>query len=151
MTWKKTLTAAAAVLAGLVLLAGFAGGCAAHRHPRDPAEVAAFVSSHLDDALDNVDATASQRQQIHAIVDKLVQDGVKLHAAQADARKELLAQWDSAQPDRAGISSLIDQRIDALRAFAHEAADAAVDVHGVLTPEQRAKVSKKIHRHMDRR
>ena len=134
---NRTPTLAGA-FAGLALLTGFAGGCAAHHHPRDPAEVASFVSSHVDDMLDGLDATPAQRQQIHAITDKLVTDGLALRGGQADARKALVAQWDSAAPDRAQIHALIDQRIDALRAFAHEAADSAVDVHGLLTPDQRA-------------
>ena len=33
-----------------------------------------------------------------------------------------------------------------MRAFAHDAVDAGVDAHGVLTPEQRAKVTKKLER-----
>ena len=149
MTSTRRILTLAGAAAGLALLAGFAGGCGMHRHPRDPAEVASFVASHVDDALDNLDATPTQRQQIHAIADKLVKDGVALHAGQADARKALVAQWDSAQPNRDQIHALIDQRIEALRAFAYEAADSAVDVHGILSPDQRAKVSKKIHRHAD--
>ncbi len=44
---KKTIAIAAGVLlaaAGLVTLTAFAGGCGrGHGHPRDPAEMAAFV------------------------------------------------------------------------------------------------------------
>ncbi len=65
------------------------------------------------------------------------QDGEPLHG-------EVLAQWESANPDRARLHALVDQRIDAMRAFAHQAVDAGIEVHGVLTPEQRAKLEKKV-------
>ncbi len=149
MTRKRTLAAAGAALA-VVLLVGFtAAGCGHHRGHRDPAQVAKMVNAHLNDVLDDLDATPAQREKIHALADQVLADAQKLHAGQADAHQALLAQWDAATPDAAQVHALIDQRIDALRAIAHEAADAAIQAHGVLTPEQRAKVSKKIHRHSD--
>ncbi len=143
--------AGATVVAALAAVMVFATGWGHHHGPRDPAQVAAFVSRHVDDALDDVDATPQQRQEIHAVVDRLVQDGQKLRAGHAGVRQELVAQWDAAQPDAAKLHALVDERIDALRAFAHEAVDAGVRVHGILTPQQRAKLSTKIHRHTDGR
>ena len=102
------------------------------------------VTAHLDDALDDLKATDAQRAQIQALKDKLLKDGQALHQGQADAKKALLAQWDSATPDRAAVHALVDARIDAIRAFAHEAADAGLDLHGILTPEQRAQIAKKV-------
>jgi Spy/CpxP family protein refolding chaperone len=139
-----------AVTAGFVLLTGFIGGCGGHHHGRDPAEVAAFVTDRLDDALDDLDATAAQRQQLHAIKDRLLAGGQELRAGHRAARDEVLAQWRSETPDRARLHALVDQRIEALRDFAHEAVDAGVDAHAALSPEQRAKVTHKIERHMER-
>jgi Spy/CpxP family protein refolding chaperone len=147
---KKSLTALGtlgAVLVGFVVLSGFGGGCG-HHHPRDPAEVQAAVTAHLDEALDDLDATQAQRDQIHAIKDKLLAKGMALRADHQAVRDEVLAQWKSETPDRAKLHALVDQRIDALRAFAHDAVDAGADVHGILTPDQRAKVTKKIERHL---
>ena len=45
--------------------------------------------------------------------------------------------------------ALVDARIDAMRTMAHEAVDAAAEVHATLTPEQRAQVSKRLRRHLD--
>ncbi len=144
MTKKSALPVA---LAASALLLAIPAGCGRH-HP-DPARVDRFVTAHLDDALDDLDATAPQRTRVHELKDKLLKDGAALHQGQRDARKELVAQWDSAAPDAARVHALVDARIDAIRAFAHQAADAGLELHGLLTPEQRAKVSKKIHRRMD--
>ena len=144
---KKTVPVLLGLAAVFVLAAGFRGGCGGHRH--DPASIDRMVTSHLEDALDDLDATPAQRTQVTALKDRLLQKGAALRQGSQETRRELVAQWDSASPDRAKVHALIDARIDAMRAFAHEAADAAVDLHGILTPEQRAKISKKIHRHME--
>lgn len=150
---KKVLSSTAvlaALAAGFVLLTGFRGGCGGHHHA-DAAQVDKMITAHLDDALDDLKATDAQRTQVLALKDKLVKDAAALHQGQADAKKALVAQWDSATPDRTAVHALVDARIDAIRAFAHEAADAGLDLHGILTPEQRAQISKKVHRHMDDR
>lgn len=145
---RKTIAIAAGAslaVAGVVALAGFAG-CGHHRHGRDPAEVAAFVTSHVEDALDDLNATPDQRTRILAVKDRLLAAAKEAHAGQKDAHAEVLAEWKSASPDPAKLHALVDQRVDAMRAFAHQAVDAGVEVHGILTPEQRDKVTSKIER-----
>jgi Spy/CpxP family protein refolding chaperone len=139
----------ALAIGGLLLAAGFAAGC--HRGPgahRDPAQVARFVGERVDDALDDVDATAPQREQIHAIADRVLAEGMKLRGDRAALHAELLAAWKAETVDRVRLHAIVDQRIEALRAFAHAAADGAADAHDVLTPEQRAKVARKLERRM---
>ena len=147
MTTKRTLTFLAAA-GGLLLAAGLATGC--HRgpggHHRDPAEVAKFVTARVDGVLDDVDATAPQREKIHAVTDRLLAEGAKLHGDREKLHAELLAMWKADAVDRTRLHALVDERIDALRAFAHVAADGAADAHDVLTPEQRAKVAAKAER-----
>jgi Spy/CpxP family protein refolding chaperone len=145
LTTLATLTTLVAGAAGFVLLSGFAGGCG-HHHPRDPAEVAAAVTAHVDDALDDLKATDAQRTQIHAVKDRMLAKALALHQAGEPLHQELLAQWNSPNPDRARLHALVDQQVDAMRAFAHDAVDAGADVHDVLTPEQRAQVTKKVER-----
>jgi periplasmic protein CpxP/Spy len=145
---KKTLALLAATSAGFLLLTGFhGGGCAGHRH-RDPAQVNAFVTERLDEALDDIDATQAQRDQIHAIKDRILAEATTLHQGQQAARAEMLQQWKSDKPDAATLHRLVDQRIEAFRAVAHDAVDAGIQAHGILTPEQRAKVTEKIEKRM---
>jgi len=137
---------------GLLLAGGVLSGCHRGRgyHQRDPAEVTKRVNERVENALDRLDATAAQRTQIQAVVDRLVADGLKLRGDQKAVHAELLAAWKAETVDRARLHALVDERIEALRAFAHEAADGAADVHDVLTPEQRAKVAERFEKRMAR-
>jgi Spy/CpxP family protein refolding chaperone len=146
MTRSRILLSLAG-LAGVVALAGWAGHCGPPR-PGNPAEMAAFVRDRVDDTLDDLDATEAQRTQIHAVAERMLARAAALglrEGHEAD-RTELMAQWQSANPDRARLHAMVDQRFEAMKALAHEAVDAGVEVHDVLTPEQRAKVTKKIER-----
>jgi Spy/CpxP family protein refolding chaperone len=153
-TMKKALAGVlgvAVVAAGFALLTGFRGGGCGHGHGgRDPARMAAFVTDHVDDALDDLEATPEQRQRIHAVKDRLLERGQALRAGKGDTHAELLAQWKAESPDRARLHAMVDERIEAMRAFAHEAVDGAAEVHATLTPEQRAEVTRKMERRMER-
>jgi Spy/CpxP family protein refolding chaperone len=140
------LAVALAVVLGVVALTGFRGGCGGHGHGRDPAQVAAFVNDRLDDALDDLEATPDQRTRIHGIADRLLAEGKAIHAGHDEARAALLAEWKAEKPDRAKLHALVDARADALRKLAHDAVDAGIEAHEVLTPAQREKVARKAER-----
>jgi Spy/CpxP family protein refolding chaperone len=149
---RKTLAtglAVAVVATGFVLLTGFRGGCGGHGG-HDPARMAAFVTDHVDDALDDIDATPEQRAKIHAVKDRLLARGQALREGRAQTHAEVLAQWKSETPDAAKLHAMVDERFEAMRALAHEAVDSGVEVHGTLTPEQRAELTEKIERRMRR-
>jgi periplasmic protein CpxP/Spy len=120
----------------------------AFRHHRDPAHMEQALTRRVDKMLDEVQATDTQRQQILAIKDKLVADGKALHASHADTRRKLLALWQSDQPDAAQVHALVDGRADAMKSFADEVADAVLQVHGILTPAQRAKIGDRLQQHL---
>ena len=141
----KTIAAALAV-AAVFSLAGWHGrGCGAGR-TKDPAAITAAVNERLEDALKSLDATPAQRTAIQALKEKLLADGLKLRDGQAAAHQALLAEWKSPSPDRNKVHAIIDERAAAMTALAHEAADAALEVHAQLTPEQRAKVEARLER-----
>jgi Spy/CpxP family protein refolding chaperone len=147
--WKKTLVIGALAAAGIATLTGFRGGCGRPDH-RDPAAVAGFVTDRVDDALDDLDATPGQRTAIHAVTDRVLAR-VLQHRGEHDAdRAVLLGEWRSASPDRARLHALVDQRAAEMTAMAHEAVDAAIEVHATLTPEQREKVARKVERRAHR-
>ena len=147
-TLKRILTVSLTtflVLGGLTSLVAWRGFHRMH----DPAEVAAFVTDRVDDALDDLDATPAQRTRIHAVKDRMITSVQNARGDHVANHQAVLEAWKSPSPDRARLHAMVDERIDAIRATAHEAVDAGIEVHDVLTPEQRAKLTRKIERRMD--
>jgi protein CpxP len=130
--------------AGTLALTAFRGP-----HRGGPERMERFVSSRLDDLLDDVRASDAQRQQIQSIKDKVVADAKALRAGHGDVHRELLAQWQLDTPDAARVHAIVEGRADAMKGFADEVTDAVLQVHAILTPEQRAQVAKKMQRHME--
>jgi len=144
---KKILWSALAVatlLGGGLVLTAFSGPRAG-----DPARLDRFVTHRLDDLLDDVRATDAQRQQIRALKDRVLADGRAVRAGQAEARRELMAEWRSDAPDQAKVKAIVDARADAMKKMAEEVAEAMGEVHGILTPGQRALITRKLERHLD--
>jgi Spy/CpxP family protein refolding chaperone len=108
--------------------------------------VAAFVTDRVDDVLDDVDATPEQRTRIHAVKDRLLAAGQQARAGHEEVHAAILGEWKAEQPDAARLHAVVDQRIEELRALAHQAVDGGVEVHGILTPEQREKLTRKAER-----
>ncbi|WP_338864118.1 Spy/CpxP family protein refolding chaperone [Myxococcus stipitatus] len=133
---KKKLAVAGSAVVAVVLLSGFAFRGGPH-HGHNPERFKQVVTWKLNDKLDDVGATEAQRQSIHAVKDRLFDEGVQLAEGQHATRSEVVAQLESDKPDAQALHALVDARIEALRAFAHKATDAVLEVHGTLTPEQR--------------
>ena len=142
MRWKRLLWIVPAALAGLLTLTGFA----AHRFGHDPERMRSMVNARVEDALDDLDATPEQRTRVLALAERLLREGAAARDGHHEAVKALAGQWGQATPDAAAVHALVDARLDAVRKLAHQAADAGLELHGTLTPEQRAKVARKIAR-----
>jgi protein CpxP len=135
------------ILVVALAIAGI-GTLAAWKHGGHHGDLSAMVGARVDKVLDEVNATPDQRAKITAIRDRLVEKAKALHAGRKGDLQAALAQWDSPNPDRNAIHARIDQHAQATQAFAHEVADALVEVHGILTPDQRATLSKKWHQRL---
>jgi Spy/CpxP family protein refolding chaperone len=142
---KKTLTISllAVALTSMVALTGFGGGCG---HNHSPAERAEWMKkravSHVDDALDDLDATDDQRVKVQALTANILGDATGLLEDHQRAKLELKAQWDSKSPDSQRVHAIVDARVDALSKILHKVADAGLQLHGILTAEQRADISR---------
>ena len=143
----KRLAIAGSALLAVALLSGFAFR-SGPRWGKDPERVKQMVTWKLDDKLDSLDATEPQRQSIHAVKDRLFTDGVQVMQEQRSARDEAFQQLASDTPDRQKLHALVDARIEAMRAFAHKATDAALEVHGTLTPAQRKELADEFRERM---
>ena len=148
--WKKIAVVSGALVLlgiGLVGLTAFSGGgCFGHHGHRDPAQMAAFVTNRVEDALDDLDSTPDQRTKILAIKDRMLDAAKQVHADQGATHAAFLDAWKSETPVATKLHQLVDARVEEMRKLAHQAVDAGIEVHDVLTPDQRAKVTKKIER-----
>jgi len=138
-----SLTGAIVTATALTLMGSHGGPFG---HGRDPAQLAAHVTSRVEGGLDDLDATPAQRTQVLAVKDRMLAEAQKHQATRQATHDAFLAEWNAATPDRAKLHALVDQRAAELTASAHLAVDAAVEVHDDLTPDQRAKLARKLER-----
>lgn len=146
MVSKKVLVTGLAAVAAVVLFSGFAHG---RGWAHNPERIRQMVTWKLDDKLDDLDATDAQRKAIHALKDDLLREGQSAFEGHHAVRQQFLAQLESPNPDAAQVHALVDQRVEAMRALAHKAADAALEAHRVLTPAQREELAKEARKRMD--
>lgn len=141
---RKIFVAACALLATGLLIGGCRGRCG----HRDPDRARKFATRKVNSALDDLDASEEQRALVLKTKDRLFDDGLALRTQARGDRQQVLEQWEADTPDAASLHTLIDTRVDTVRAFAHTVADELVQIHAALTPSQRAQVSKRIREHM---
>lgn len=121
-------------------LAGFGFGPHGRCGGRDPERMQRHMKSFVEARLDDLDATETQRKQVASIAEGLFQDFKSLPSEREDMREQFLSFWDAKSPDPKAVHAAVDARIEKLRALAHKAADAGLQVHGVLNETQRAEV-----------
>ncbi|MBI5496782.1 MAG: periplasmic heavy metal sensor [Deltaproteobacteria bacterium] len=140
----------------ILILAGAVVALAAFRpwgHHRGlghmtPERVERMATERVNDVMDDLEATPAQRARVQEMKGELLKDGRRFHEDGRAARAELLTQWDSDRPDPARVHALVDERVEAARVIGHTLADYYVELHSLLTPEQRIKVSKNVRERM---
>ncbi|MFD2249515.1 Spy/CpxP family protein refolding chaperone [Pseudochelatococcus lubricantis] len=125
--------AATTVTAGGPGCFGRAGG-----HPGGP-----FGGGGIERALDTVDATAEQEKRIWAIVDATRAELRPLAREFRDTRGTVAELLGSGTIDRAAVETLRAERIKAIDEASKKLTAAVLDAAEVLTPEQRATLTKR--------
>jgi Spy/CpxP family protein refolding chaperone len=144
---KRTVIVGIAAIA-CAALAGVA--IAANRFAkRDPNQAYALITRKVDRLMSEINATDDQRAQINQLKDKLFKEGMDLRQNRQSLRQELFANWDAAQVDASDVHAQVDKQVDAWRAFAHDAADASIQLHDLLTPDQRAQLKQILSKRFD--
>jgi Spy/CpxP family protein refolding chaperone len=118
--------------------AGYGHGPHGHH---DGALMARLVDAHVGEVLDELNATPDQRERVNRIKDRILAEGKALHSGSQGLHQELMGLLQQDQPDAARLHELVDSRAAAFRAFGHKLADGVLELHGVLTPEQRQQLS----------
>ncbi len=109
-----------------------------------------FIEFAVNEKLDEIGATATQKEKVHAVEERLFKEGQALHGDRDSFRQELMSLLQQDNPDPAQLKALAHKRIERLSQFADTAADALVELHGVFTPEQRRQLLADIQEHMER-
>ncbi len=143
MKKNKLVVLVGLAVASFLLLTGFrhAGGL-----PHG-----AFLDKKIERALDEIEATEEQRAQILAIKERVVASMQARKGERQAMKQEMLSFWTEENPDPAKVHAKVDERLDARRAAAHEMADAMIEVHRILTPEQRAELAQLIEKRHEKR
>ncbi len=133
-------------LLGTSLLAGasvFAYGGHGDRH-----RIAKrFVSAAIDDALDEARVTPEQRTAIYGARDRVfaaIEDHRKRHGAYLE---ETLKLFEADRPGREQVEALRRQAEEERQKIADVIHQALLEVHDVLTPEQRKTVADYVRSH----
>lgn len=132
---RRTMIGLAAVLTGGLVAVG-AGAWAFGPHGRH-AVMKRFVAAEIDEALDRAGVTADQRTAVHAARDRVFAT-FEEHGRTRGARMEaMLAAFESDQVDPARMEALRRQAEEDHRKIGDAIAQALLEVHDVLRPEQR--------------
>jgi protein CpxP len=109
-----------------------------------------FITFAVNEKLDQIGASAAQKEKVRAVEDRLIKKGEALHGERDSFRQELMALLEQDSPDPAQVKALAHKHIEKFSQFADEAADAVVELHGVFTPEQRHQLLADLREHMER-
>ena len=154
---RKTHSTAIRTASVTALVAVFAVGASAcgggmhSRHNMDPDRAKKMVSWKIDDHLDDIDATDSQRTALNKIAHTVVDDAFATHDDDGTTKRGLLAEWRKDDPDIDAMDKLIEERAAEYVAFAKNTARRSLEVHGVLDADQREKLATEMEERMDER
>ena len=137
------------VIVGVTLVAAGAFGRHFMGHMMTPERIQKMIDWKVTDVLEELEATEAQSEKIRALTDQLVKKGFALHEEGRESHKVMLAAWQEETVDREALYEQVDEKIERFRGFAREMIDASVDLHGILTPQQRIKLVHRIESHMD--
>jgi Spy/CpxP family protein refolding chaperone len=134
------------VAVGLLMGAAWGPGMMHRGMFRDPKKVDSFITWRITDALNDVDATPQQKQQILAIKDRLMPDLTKLMAERTAHHEEIKQLWLSTNLNAAEVRAKIDQRTEEMRQLAYKVSDGVIEAQKILTPEQRQKLADRVEK-----
>lgn len=135
---KRIVTRTLLALSAVALLSGFTRW--GHHRAINPERVQRHMTERVDDFIDDVEADESQAAQIRAVASRItvqVPGVVRGHQA---LKESLHKAWASPKPERGALHSQLDAQLKTATGLLHDLLDAGLDVHDILTPEQRKEV-----------
>lgn len=138
---RSLLTTTLVAVSAIALLSGFTR--CGHRRAADPERVARHIDRHVDDFIDDIDADESQAKQIRGLSARIKPHVPELMKGHQALKKDFKAGWASEAPDGEALHKALDGQIQRMSSLMHEVLDAGLELHRVLTPEQRKEVQER--------
>ncbi len=131
---KKTLKA---VVAGMAILSvGTLAACKSHHSGHDPKK----LKEHVEASLKKVGATDEQRLKIGVVTDKIIADGSDLCKNSQGLGRKFASCLLLDKPNKEWLHQTVDEKAKEMTALAHRTVDNLIEISGMLTGEQRAKL-----------
>jgi hypothetical protein len=107
---------------------------------------ATWSSARKTSALSKIDADEQQRESAEQIKVRLLERFDQAQLGRASVRKEFVDAFERPEPDSQRLHALLDERARIYEEAAHAVLDGALELHGVLSPEQRAEIVEMLER-----
>ena len=124
----------------LMLLLPACGGEELSQDPAALLEHQQMINRRVDRVLTQIKATDDQRQRVQRLKNDIIARAQPLHASHQALHKTLRSQWLAPTVDRRLVRQTVSQQLDLARAFINLALERAMDLHDVLTVEQRTEL-----------
>ena len=145
---QSSLTLKSLVLALGLVLSAAAPAVLAQGH--GPMQRGGMGGAHLMEALDDVGATEAQRQQIQQIMRASREEMQAQREQGRSLHQQMLQAFGAANIDANVVESLRKQQMALHDQASQRMSRALVEAARVLTPEQRAKLTEKMSKRMER-
>jgi len=132
---KKTATISLVgiLISGILIFTG----CKHHGHHRG----AEFMADYVGEVL-NLDD--SQKEMLDSIKEEFMEKAREMHAGKAAMKEVLMAQLEKEQMEKEELQKLIDQHRAHMDDMVDLGLDRLIAFHQTLTPDQKAKLIKKL-------
>lgn len=131
------------VVVSIILAIFITAGCK-RKSFHNPERIKSMVSWHIDDILDDIDATDEQTAKINAVKDRVLNHVIEKYKKGKAHKLEAVKVWEGDTIDMAKVYARIDEKMVEKKKTAYMVADALKEIHGVLTTEQRAFIGKEL-------
>ena len=121
-----------------------------HGHGASEVHVREHAKSFAERVLDEVDATAAQRDQIDKVLDTFVTKAWPLREQHREHRQTLIAELGRPEVRREALEELRTQELAIADALSGELVDALFAVSGILDGDQRLALAERLTRHRRR-
>jgi Spy/CpxP family protein refolding chaperone len=125
---------------------GWGGGHGRH-HAQDPQAMAERVDFAADWALNKVNATDAQRQQVKSVVKSTLSDLLPMRDQHQAARRAMMDLLAQPAIDRQKLEELRRAELQRAEAASQRLLQGIADAAEVLTPQQRTELAKLMQRH----